>query len=165
MWTIRFFLLIISAAGPFCVKNGLVLWQSPRAAEAWPHVTGTVLVSQVSTDSRFDAPYSPHVEYEYEVNGHNYVGRRITNSDTTTSSFGSVQSQISKYVVGSTPQVYYNPEVPSNSLLDPSSAPGAPILLGVGGVFAFIGISLFILSFGPTPSTSPSESEEVRKAA
>ncbi len=117
-----------------------------QASLSWPHTQGKVLESYVRQDTREDfedntttVVYFPEVRYGYTVNGEEYVGRQI--------SFGGVpggtrpslaQKVVDRYPEGAEVTVYYNPDKPSEAVLEhgaPSSA-----LLVIGGILLALGL-------------------------
>lgn len=89
-----------------------------REVSGWLSTTGTVLTSRLEEweSSPGEIMDYPVVTYSYHVNGQAYEGRRIAPSaESGGSGAGKV---IARYPVGSSVQVFYNPQDPSAAVLE-----------------------------------------------
>lgn len=59
------------------------------------------------------------VEYSYEVEGAEYVSRRVTFSDMVNKPMSSLDGILNEYLASENVTVYYNPSKPSDSVLLP----------------------------------------------
>lgn len=142
----------------FILVGGLFLFRAVKSrlqvkqARSWPSVKGKVTSSEVQED-RFRNPtgkasiaFIPAVEYEYNVSGVSYTGERVTFGSTSYDYI--ISSKIcEKFGAGSTPDVFYNPADPAESVLAPKSTEGVRsmipgiflivtgILIGLVGIF------------------------------
>ena len=92
------------------------------ASKDWPTVQGMVSSSDIrSSISDGDEMYSIDLLYAYTVQGENYTGDRVSTVSTSTSSLSDVDEDLSKYPEGGLVTVYYNPEAPSISMLEPGA--------------------------------------------
>ena len=114
------------------------------ASESWPTTTGTVVTSEVRTQRSGDGnSYSARVIYDYVVDDVAYTSGKITVADGGSSRSAPATRLVEQYPVGSQVDVYYNPLVPDDSVLQP----GAPTVLNWlywGGV-AFVVLGVLIL--------------------
>jgi hypothetical protein len=117
--------------------------QKARAALAWPTVRGEVQSSQVREHSSYDSDdnststsYEPVVQYTYAIMGQPFESGKIAYGAT---SFGRKQAEqvAARYPAGSTVQVRYNPEKPSEAVLE-TRATGMNVFLIVGVAFLVI---------------------------
>jgi Protein of unknown function (DUF3592) len=69
------FLLILWPSGLASRHFGARGVISARASSTWPHVTGEVTHSEISSDN--DGGYSPLVRYSYSVSGQLFTGEHI----------------------------------------------------------------------------------------
>ncbi len=93
-----------------------------NSSKDWPTVQGMVSSSDIrSSISDGDKMYSIELLYAYTVRGENYTGDRVSAVSTSTSSLSDVDEDLSKYPEGGLVTVYYNPEVPSISMLEPGA--------------------------------------------
>jgi len=93
-----------------------------NASKDWPTVQGMVSFSDIrSSISDGDEMYSVDVEYNYTVQAENYSGNRITAVTSSASSLSAVENDLSKYPEGEIVRVYYNPEAPGISMLEPGA--------------------------------------------
>jgi hypothetical protein len=141
-----FFLIITLALG-----GGLIFFSKRSKKKAdmsqgWPNVAGKVILSEVresaSTDDDGYTRYSyfPRVEYSYSVAGQHFDSKRLSFGGVTgTSSPDKAQETINKYPVGSPVTVYYNPENPSEGVIE-RVAGGSKLAMTMG-------IILLIISF------------------
>jgi hypothetical protein len=123
----------VTAAGGFGL---LVVWFAlaftsyVRRARKWPSVRGRIVRSGAEeyqdnlrgSDDIVRTYYKPCVIYTYEVGGREYSGDRIAMGITTSAtSARPAERTAAKYPVGREVDVYYNPQVPSESVLRPGS--------------------------------------------
>ena len=107
-------------------------------ARHWPSTSGTVTRSQVrshrqqaSDGEHYES--EPLVDYEYEVGGQHYRGSRI--SFAVQSGGSEVLPTLSRYPVGRTVRVYYDPAHPGRSVLERDMP--RVVYLGVGILLCF----------------------------
>ena len=113
----------------------------------WPTARGNVIKSYVrviqSTDAVF-YNYMPEVVYVYSVDGVNYKGNRIFFLEDGRGSLWS-EKKVDKYKIEQQIEVFYNPEDPSISVLEPGGSIKGIFLCGA---FHFILIAaLLVLVF------------------
>lgn len=107
----------------------------------WPSVKGKVLKSEILEHrySRTESPgrrteYRASVDYQYEVDGKTYFNNNISYKASKTS-YSAVMTELQKYPENSSHIIYYNPEKPEESVLDP----------GMGSLnYIFIGLPLVV---------------------
>jgi hypothetical protein len=79
--------------------------------------------------------FVPAVEYEYNVNGTSHTGSRVSFGSTNYDYI--IASKIcEKFAAGSTPDIFYNPADPGESVLAPKSIEGVRSV--IPGVFLII---------------------------
>jgi hypothetical protein len=123
------------------------LTEEAKASDTWPSVTGVVISSEISESySDNTKMYSPDVFYEYSVNNEPYTGSRIKSLDGTTSSYSSVKKTLQKYQEGKNVSVYYNPEAPGISMLEPGAGFFTYLIKYAPLLFCLVGI-LILLKF------------------
>jgi hypothetical protein len=125
-----------------------------RVSQSWPAAEGRILHSMAEYHrSSESGAYYPIVNYEYSVNGQMYRSGQIRFG--TRVGFGSssvVQRIVSRYPIGSSQAVYYNPDNPGEAVLERTTG-GANTLLGcLVGIFIiviiFVGGVLFVSVYG-----------------
>lgn len=112
-----------------CWSSGILLidcsvgYQTFKQFESgkFPSVTGTITHSELQTHTsrRGDIYYDVIIDYVYKVDGKTFTGDRLTFSEN-----GPPVSRptiVSSHPVGSSVQVYYNPDKPDESLLYPGA--------------------------------------------
>jgi hypothetical protein len=116
-----------------------------RSSASWPTTQGEVVYSTLeqstSTDSDGDTSvtYGAKIVYNYQVSGQQLTGDRRAFSETRTSSARRAQEIANRYQVGSMVTVYYDPNNPQVSVLEPGT--------GLTGLILPI-ITLAMLIFG-----------------
>lgn len=115
-------------------------------SQQWPFIPGMITVSEVkqsaSTDEDGYTTYSyfPHVEYSYTVNGQIFSGKQIAFGATRGyNSSQNAQAQLGKYPLNASIWVFYNPQNPSEAVLERAESSGNKTSL-------IIGIILMVLS-------------------
>ena len=88
------------------------------AMQTWPSASGTVVESELRSRRRGSSRriYYPHIVYSYNVMGQAYMGKRIgpgKYSGTTTA-----REIVAKYPSGASVEVYYDPQNPSEAVLE-----------------------------------------------
>jgi uncharacterized protein DUF3592 len=128
-------LLLALVAGGFGAIVLVLVVLSLREAAAmkrWPVAKGRVLSSKVeeyrtgAASANFGGPrnrmtlYRPVVIYEYEVDGHRFTGDRIAQSPGMHRGVSDFAQQTAdRYRAGTEVDVRYNPERPSECVLEP----------------------------------------------
>lgn len=144
--------------------NGIIIWiifnglgflllsrffkahQKSKVAQNWPTTTGTVLESEMDDDTTRNAVGKVEVSlvitvvYEYSVAGQTYKGDKVT-FGRPAFSYITATNIHEQFAVGKQVPVYYNPAVPSESVLAPKSTAGMPSW--IPGVF-LIAVGIFV---------------------
>lgn len=103
---------------------GIIFFTRRKVAEAgtWPSTLGTVTSSTVERRSSGDGySYYPVVHYTYQAIGQSYQGNRIMPGPQVGGS--GAQNIVARYPAGAQVMVYYDPNKPSESVLE-RSLPG-----------------------------------------
>lgn len=118
-------LLITLAAGVALIYLGIRNRKKAEAGRNWPSTQGTVTVSKVlensstNNDGHTTFNYSPGIEYRYTVAGLFFTGNKISpGSETSYGEPALVTPILEKYPAGAPVSVYYNPENPSEAVLE-----------------------------------------------
>jgi len=137
------------------VALGLGILQVVEAlrSKSWPQATGKVKVSEVGSSSGSISSggsavrYKANIIYEYEVQGAKHIGDRVTVADHASTSGAKHHRIAQRYPLGADITVYYNPNNPDESLLEPGLR-FAPFILIIIGLFASsIGLGIKWLSY------------------
>jgi hypothetical protein len=147
------FMLGLIAVGVLFMRNAVGGRLKSKQAQAWPTVQGRVVTSEVVEDRYRDPTgkatiaFVPNVVYEYKVNGQTYNSRNVIFGQTNYDYL--VASRIcEKFTVDATPDVYYNPAKPTESVLVPKSTEGMRSLVpGIFFIVAGILVGLFAILF------------------
>ncbi len=106
-------------------------------SDDWAVSDGVVTYSEVirSTDSDGDTTYRADVGYRFLVNEQEYTGDRVRfGGDIATSGRGGAQDTVSKYPVGREIKVLYNPDDPTENVLEREVTTSLWIFFGLGAV-------------------------------
>lgn len=103
-----------------CCFDGLLIWRAERQWEAgstFQRTRGVITKSQVEVDRDDDGPsYYPDIEYRFEVAGVPFTGDQTRIGDFSTSGNRATQL-VQRYPVGKVVDVFYDPEDPSDAVL------------------------------------------------
>jgi len=137
--------------------GGRAKWAKKRAAEAaaWPAAEGTVTRSEVVEDPRPEdssatQTYRAVVEYQFEVGGREYVGKRLGFIARHYYSADAAKETASRYPAGTTVAVHHDPGNPEDCVLEPGNLEGAKMygilswVIGAGGLL-LIGAAVWLI--------------------
>ena len=142
--------------------DGRIIAHEKEASLTWPTTPGTITsceLREVRNKPRrlpYEiVRYTVDVTYSYTVDGEPYEGDRVALIDSLWSE-GSAQARESKYQVGTTHPVYYNPDDPSRAVLEPGDTSedrasfetvmGIALPLGLLAVAALLVVLFFVIS-------------------
>ena len=112
--TAEIFWAIFAAYGLLETILGVVYWRRGLRSLEWPQTTGVIRASSI----RFKGQSAPIVTYEYKVGGIWYSSKRTSFG----TSFGTSSKRNISYRVGCNYPVYYNPDKPKMSVLEPGES-------------------------------------------
>ena len=143
---VRVFPWIIILVGALCIWIGVDQTYNAYQSLEWPEAPGEILSSGVrsetssSSGSRASTTYHAAVEYRYEVGGRWLEGDRISYGAYGTGEHDRAAAIAANYPVGARVTVYYQPEDPTESVLEPG-AHGLPwFFLAMGLLFGVVGL-------------------------
>ena len=125
-----------------------------QKSRSWPTASGTVQDSGMEShqsrdeDGDIKTTYGATIQYKYTVDGQEFVGDRRTFSNVRTSSVRNTEKILERYPLGSSVDVFYDPDDPSSSVLETGVGAATYILLlvpigflvlGIAGVLGLIG--------------------------
>jgi hypothetical protein len=108
------------------------------AASGWPVTTGRIVSSTVehyrtrvggARSGTMATFYEPVVEYSYRVNGREYHSTQLSFGGRVADSEELAQAKAAKYPANTEVVVHYDPDTPSNAVLDPKIAYAMPLLV------------------------------------
>ena len=116
-------------------------------SESWPASQGTVMSSWVhgetiDADGLTFGKYYPEVRYLYRVFGSEYQGNKIMFGSQPAIQQSKAEATISNYPEGSSVMVYYDPNQPSNAVLERNVSKA---LLASGVMTVACGIFIFVI--------------------
>ncbi len=118
-----------------CAGSWLMAWGA--LSTQWPSTTGRILSAGI-TSQYADTPttYGAAASYEYFIASQRYISDRISFGNYSSGDSGHARQILSRYPIGTTVSVFYNPARPSMSVLERGVGGGAYIILAVGAAFA-----------------------------
>ena len=128
--------------------GGFLLWQLIKGMKAknWPTAQGRVIDSRVSTSVSYDddgdrsTTYGAEISYSYDIDGYEYRGNRRSFADYSSSNRRRAEKIIARFAPGVDVPVYYNPEDPEKSVLEPGINVVSVLFLLLPGIFLVIGV-------------------------
>jgi PDZ domain-containing secreted protein len=111
--------LVVGGLGLFLVIHAQRNKHKAQQSQTWPVAKGTITQTDISVQEYDEkVRYVPVVRYTYQVNEQVHEGRRITfGSDMEFPSRQKATEYLAEYPVGAEVSVYYNPEKPSEAVL------------------------------------------------
>ncbi|MDN3276331.1 DUF3592 domain-containing protein [Frankia sp. RB7] len=156
--------IIVLLGGVFCIIEYVRTHRLASASLRWPTATGGITHSEVieenieeKTDhdnkpatSKLVHRYQVDLRYAYKVGKRDYTGTEVNWGGTMISGLREVvEKDAAKYRPGQHVKVYYDPDRPSHSVLEPASRDGAlgpligaAVCAVVGGLFLTILIKI-----------------------
>ncbi|MDP3441966.1 MAG: DUF3592 domain-containing protein [Ignavibacteria bacterium] len=120
----------------FIAISGYNMYRGYKSS-TWPSVRGNILKSEISErrysgtkSSGRKTEYHASVDYQYEVIGKMYFSNSISYKASKTS-YSAAMIELQKYPENSGHVVYYNPENPEESVLDPGMGTLNLIFIGL----------------------------------
>ena len=151
----------------FLILAVVFFWQSYRllsrslpglrdaqASRSWPSVQGTITIVSsrmewVNIKRKNLSYFRPWIQSTYTVNGQALVCERFAFNDhlISASTKKAAEDHVKSYQIGQSVQVYYDPNDPQKSVLEPGNlSPSMPSLLG-GVVFFILAMLQFVMAF------------------
>lgn len=139
------FILVFIGGGGYMIYRSIQDRKKAKASLTWPSTQGRVIESRVvenrSTDSDGDTSttYRPYIKYEYQVVGATFTSDKLAiGPAVSTSNYRKSAEKVQKLPVGAAVTVFYNPDDPTDAVLEQRS--NAKLLLILGIVFAAVGL-------------------------
>jgi hypothetical protein len=126
------------AAGLLATLWGWLIIVKARKTQQWPSVEG-----QIEESFTDDKELFPRVTYSYAIKDRPYKRSMEFPGDVTPSQ-EFARSYLEKYPVGRRVTVYYNPENPDVTTLEPGVGKGDWLVLAIGLGMLIFGVLLFL---------------------
>lgn len=152
--TIVFSIIFVGAGAGFAFIGILDLYKAGASTD-WPFVQGEIVSSEIEQRRRnvgrrghiTTFTYYANILYEYSVDGTIFSGSRVGYGDFGTDNSTHATQVLSVYPTNKRINVYYMPQNPEESLLEPGVRPSTWFRLGFGLVFAAMGALLAYFLF------------------
>jgi hypothetical protein len=152
---IHFICAVFAAVGLVLLVAGLRdAWRAART-RSWPRAPGKVVSAEELQHQRQLSEeagggtrihYEARVHYEYNV-GRVHIGSTVIRlGPTETSNEQQVQATLARYLPGQTVQVAYNPQDPTESVLEPGLHPLDFTRAAVGGILLVLAIAMELIA-------------------
>ncbi len=119
------------------------------ASELWMKTNGTITYSGIKKERDSDGKtmYSADIRYEFTVEGEVYEGDKVSfGSGFSSSNTSMAKKSLKKYPRLKSVDVYYDPEFPGSSVLEPGGNMWTVIIKYLPLLFSFFGIMLALNS-------------------
>ncbi len=133
-------LYLFTAAGLFATFWGWIIIRKARITLTWPHAPGVIIESLPYSEN--DA-HIPHITYQYTVND-NPIIKPFTIPSGVTPSEEYAKNYARKYPAGTHVQVYFDPDDPHQTTLEPGLRNGDWFIFALGIGSALFGIGMLI---------------------
>jgi hypothetical protein len=141
----RIFPLPFLIVGAIFLLIGLRSMQRAQESTNWPSVAAVIVSSSVDSRSgNKGTTYQAKVLYDYTVDGTQYSSNRIGYGDYGSSNPGHAREVVNQYPKGSKVEVFYMPDHPEESVLEPGIHLRTYFIPAFGAVFLFAGAGMFI---------------------
>jgi len=136
--------LLLIVSGLYLIWTGVSGMIFSQTAKSWPTVQGTVHVKNVWTRHGRHGfkDYIPVVRYYYELNGAAYTSEKITHESMSASTKADAMKMLSPYFVGMPTTVHYNPQNPSDAVLQIDHPSRGLLKVGLGMLVLLLGLLL-----------------------
>ena len=129
------FALVLGGLGVYLIIHSQRSKQKAAMSQTWPMVKGLITETNISTQEHNETlRFVPVVRYTYEVDGLTYESRQITFGSGV--EFGSRQKAadyLAAYPLDAEVSVYYNPEKPSEAVLQQAAKKTTVgLVIGIG---------------------------------
>ncbi len=140
--------------GVFVTKWGAKTLDNAKESMDWPTVQGQVLHSEVVREKKSNSgsrssggssvTYNADVMFEFKLKGDTYSSDNVSFGQYSSSDPSEARKIVRDYPQGSSVTVYYNPEDPDVSVLEPGVTWSSYIIWGMGLLFSGIGVLGFL---------------------
>ncbi len=134
-------------AGIFLARHGSKVLDNAKQSIAWPTTQGVIVNSEVvrernrnSSSSGSSVTYTADVMFEFQLDGQTYSSNNVSFGQYSSSSASDARKIVRAYPANSRVTVYYNPDNPDESVLEPGVSAGSYMILGMGILFSAIGV-------------------------
>ncbi len=139
----RLFSSLFAFVGVIIFIFGVYDYKNAQASKDWPFVEGKIVSSAVyKSYSNKKYMYEAKISFTYYLNNTPHTGNKVSFNDYKASYSSRAEDVVSRYPQGSVVRVYYNPQNPNESVLEPGLGFGSFFIVIVGVIFAFIGTTL-----------------------
>jgi len=134
--------ILVGAGVAFFGVRGLI---RASASTDWPTAQGQIMASSVdrrrssSSNGGSSTTYQAEILYQYSVADTAFNSNRVAYGDYGSSSPSHARRIVNRYPVGKTVIVYYMPDNPEESLLEPGLQMQSWFLPGFGFIFFTVG--------------------------
>jgi hypothetical protein len=119
------FVLALLGLGAYLIFFSLRSKKKAEDSQGWPSTNGTIVSAEVKRsvnrdeDGHESYAYYPAVEYTYQCAGQTFTGKRLSFGGLVAQKNpAAVQTALQKYPAGGAVTVYYNPDNPSEAVLE-----------------------------------------------
>jgi len=133
-------MLGLTFGGAYSAYWGITQESLARASSKWPSVTGKIISSYIEVARGKSTSYTPKVQYQYRLNGAVFENDQIYFGGPSSNKNDAAETT-AKYPIGEAVTVYYKPEAPETSCLEPGK------YRHISAIFVVIGFMYFSIGF------------------
>lgn len=139
-------------AGLVMLMIGGILLSKALDSADWPTAPGRIIASEVgsrrelrdsSSGSRSVTMYYADIRYSYSVEGADYTSERVSFGEPDSNTSGPARSIVKAYPAGKEVLVHYNPDKPTEAVLQAGAKWTAYLLPGMGILFLIVGTVVY----------------------
>lgn len=145
------FTLVFGGIGVVFFLKYLLAKRKADASLAWPSTMGIIETSTITSNTSTDSDgissttYAPIVVYSYSVMGSDFHSKRVGFGLDMSGSQSGAASVMSRFPVGKTVTVFYNPDNPGEAVLEHTVINNFTTII-LFSVFGGVGIIAFLVS-------------------
>ena len=133
-----FYMFGLAISVSFAIYGWTIL-QNSQMSNRWPSVQGQIVSSHVRINSDEDGvSYFPEIRFKYVVDDHLYTSDTVNFGQYGNSNESRVQKIVNQYERGKEVLVYYDPDQPLTSVLEPGVIGSGFFVFGLGLCFSSI---------------------------
>ena len=144
---------------PLGVWGTVNQFRQARASESWPQVLGTIEAAWIRENklgNNLRGSFTAEIEYVYVVDNKTLIGKQIAPHKQEYGTREEAQKLIAPYPIRSQQPIFYNPDEPTESMLEPGVTTSSYVLLAIPPLMlAFAGLAWWVAS-RPIESGNPS---------
>ena len=141
--------LMFVGFGVVLIAIGVSSYRRTKITQSWPSTEGTVSATNIRRyNDESTIRFAPEVDYENRVDGQAYKSSEIR-PEVFISFFDEDEAKrfLQKYAVGSKVQVFYDPSMPKEAVIEPRAAPVLHFVTMMGVISCTFALVVYYVSY------------------